>query len=226
MAAARWQKCVYVHKSRIFADIPHPLCVSLCAVCARFYEYFLRARERNSCSMKRLELFKYFYGPSSPLHSLSPSLWALGPLSDSNDWCVCVSCFGLDVKKELCTHRNNGLKERVQSEHSHFTHTHIWSVPAFWWMTFYRTQNLCSYFRSGTKDMQAFASYWLAAIDDSNYIMHTQAVSVIFTFGHCPFFPFATKTEPLALFLFRSFTFRISVCLFAHQQLECIPKIA
>lgn len=27
MAAARWQKCVYVHKSQIFADIPHPLCV-------------------------------------------------------------------------------------------------------------------------------------------------------------------------------------------------------
>lgn len=223
MAAARWQKCVYVHKSRIFADIPHPLCV--CA--PDFMNISFELEREIVVQWKGLSYLNIF---TARHHHSIPSLPLSGLLVHcrirATGVCVCVSCFGLDVKKELCTHRNNGLKERVQSEHSHFTHTHIWSVPAFWWMTFYRTQNLCSYFRSGTKDMQAFASYWLAAIDDSNYIMHTQAVSVIFTFGHCPFFPFATKTEPLALFLFRSFTFRISVCLFAHQQLQCIPKIA
>lgn len=228
MAAARWQKCVYVHKSRIFADIPHPLCVSKWVLCAPDFMNISFELEREIVvQWKGLSYLNIF---TARHHHSIPSLPLSGLLVHcrirATGVCVCV-CHVLawTWKKNYVRIETMGSKNVCKAS-IHISHTHIWSVPAFWWMTFYRTQNLCSYFRSGTKDMQAFASYWLAAIDDSNYIMHTQAVSVIFTFGHCPFFPFATKTEPLALFLFRSFTFRISVCLFAHQQLECIPKIA
>lgn len=126
MAAARWQKCVYVHKSRIFADIPHPLCVSVCVLCAPDLMNISFELEREIVvqwkGLSYLNIFTARHHHSIPPHlSLSLGSWSI--VGFERLVCVCVSCFGLDVKKELCTHRNNGLKERVQSEHSHFTHT-------------------------------------------------------------------------------------------------------
>lgn len=107
-----------------------------------------------------------------------------------------ISCFGLDVEKELCTNRNNGLSLKERKKDKENERKSLW-VTTFCWKSFCRTLNLCSY--SWTKSQR------LPATVSCHRMICTHKLCQLFSLlGHCPLSAFISLHLSMFLSAFHS----------------------
>lgn len=122
MAAARWQKCVYVHKSRIFADIPHPLCV--CA--PDFMNISFELEREIVVQWKGLSYLNIF---TARHHHSIPSLPLSGLLVHcrirTTGVCVCVMFWLGREKRIMYASKQWAQRTCAKRAFTFHTHTHL-----------------------------------------------------------------------------------------------------